>query len=214
MVSDFEFELEDDPVPIVITFCTIFKHALSNPRHAALARSINGSFSLASSTDPQSLTISIDTNHIHIRHGISDNAKIVMRLDFSKMLEPGYKPQVTGSLRHPLFAYRISQLLNFPQSSWADDAKRFWDNAQSLPGMPGAIKFISTDENRDLIVGEGEPDVEISGASRSLAHLLSGATVLISEVMKGKIRIRSSLHHLTVLSEATVKMMLGEFDHG
>lgn len=214
MISDFEFELEDDPVPIVIIFRTILKHALSNPGHAAIARSIKGSFSLASTTDPQSLTITIDASHIHIRHGVSDSAKIVIRLDFSKMSEPGYKPVVEGFLRHPLLAYRIGQLLDFPTSSWTDDAKRFWDSAGSLPGMPDAIKFFSTDENRDLLVGDGEPVLEISGTSKNLSDLLSGATILISEVLAGKIRIRGSLHHVTVVTEATVKMMLGEFDHG
>ncbi len=214
MTSGFEFELEDDPVPIVIRFRTLLKHALANPGHAAIARSITGSFSLVSTTDPQSLTVRIDTHHIHIRHGISDSAKIIIRLNFSKMSEPGYKPVVEGFLRHPLFAYRVGQLLNFPESSWADDAKRFWDCAHSLTGMPGAIKFISTDENRDLLVGDGEPDVEISGESKTLSNVLSGTTVLIAEVMAGKIRIQSSLHHLSVLSEATIKMMLGEFDHG
>jgi hypothetical protein len=214
MTSDFVFKLEDDPVPIVATFGTILKHSLSNPGHAAIARSITGCFSLASTTDPQSLTITIRDNHIHIRHGISDSAKIIVRLDFSKISEPGYKPIVEGLLRHPLFAYKIGRLLNFPESSWADDAKRFWDGAHSLPGMPKAIKFTSTDENRDLLFGTGDPEIEISGESKNLSHLLSGSNVLIGEVLAGRIRVHGSLHHLTILSEATLKMMLGEFEHG
>ena len=72
--------------------------------------------------------------------------------------------------------------------------------------MPKAIKFTSTDENRDLSFGDEEAEIKISGESKNLSSLLSGSTVLIGEVLAGRIRIHGSLHHLTVLSEATLKM--------
>ena len=80
--------------------------------------------------------------------------------------------------------------------------------------MPRAIKFISTDEGRDLTVGPGEPEFEISGTASNLSSLLSGSSVLVGDLLGGKLRIKGSLEHMTILSEVTLNLMLGGYDHG
>lgn len=214
MASGFDFKLENDPVPIVLIFRTLLRRALANPRHARIAASIKGSFSLASTTDPQSITITINGRNISLKHGISKDAKIIVRLDFSKMSDPAYKPTVEGVLKHPYFAFKVGRLLTFPESNWTDDAKEFWDIAQSLPGMPRAIKFLSTDESRDLTLGNGEPEIAISGTASNLSSLLTGSSVLVSDLLGGKLQINGSLEHMAILSEVTLGLMLGEYDHG
>lgn len=214
MASGFEFKLEDDPVPIVLIFHTMLARALSDPGHARIATSIKGSFSLASTMDPQAITIGIDGGTISLKHGISGDAKIIIRLDFNKMSDPDYKPKVEGFRKHPFFAYKVGRLLTFPTSNWSDDAKIFWDITHSISRMPRAIKFISTDESRDLTLGHGEPEVEISGTASNLSNLLSGSSVLVSDLLGGKLRIKGSLEHMTILSEVTLNLMLGGYDHG
>ncbi|MBQ75966.1 MAG: hypothetical protein CMQ20_13225 [Gammaproteobacteria bacterium] len=213
MTTDFVFKLETDPVPIVLSLYTTLKHALSNPAYAALARSIDGCFSIASTRDPQSATITLKGNQIDIHHGVSDKAKITINLDLSRMSEEGYRPSVKGLLRHPFFAYRVGRLLNFPATSWADDAKRFWDSTQFLPYMPKAIKFTSTDKQQHLSFGNGPTDVEICGKSKVLSSMLTGSSILVEDIIAGRIQIIGSLKHLSVLSEATLKMKLGELGH-
>lgn len=214
MASGFEFKLEDDPVPIVLIFHTLLARALSDPGHARIATSIKGSFSLASTTDPQAITISVKGRTISLKHGISDDAKIIIHLDFDKMSDQDYKPKVEGFRRHPFFAYKVGRLLTFPTSNWSDDAKIFWDITHSTSRMPRAIKFISTDESKDLILGHGEPEIEISGTASNLSSLLSGSSVLVSDLLGGKLRIKGSLEHMTILSEVTLNLMLGGYDHG
>ncbi|MBQ63314.1 MAG: hypothetical protein CMQ19_14755 [Gammaproteobacteria bacterium] len=213
MTADFVFKLETDPVPIVVSLCTILKHALSNPAYAALVRSVDGCFALASTRDPQSATITLDGYQINIQHGVSDKAKIVINLDLSRMSEKGYKPSVKGLIRHPFFTYRVGRLLNFPATNWADDAKRFWDSTQFLPHMPKAIKITSTDKHQDLWFGNGLNEVEICGKSKMLSSMLTGSSILVEDVIAGRVQIIGSLKHLSVLSEATLKMKLGELDH-
>jgi hypothetical protein len=214
MASGFEFKLEDDPVPIVLIFHTMLARALSDPGHARIATSIKGSFSLASTTDPQSITISINGRTISLKHGISGDAKIIIHLDFNKMSDPDYKPKVEGFRKHPFFAFKVGRLLTFPTSNWSDDAKIFWDITHSISRMPRAIKFISTDESRDLTLGHGEPEIEISGTASNLSSLLSGSSVLVSDLLGGKLQIKGSLEHMTILSEVTLNLMLGGYDHG
>lgn len=211
MASGFNFNVEDDPVPIVLIFHTMLIRALANPKCARIAAAINGSFSLASTTDAQSITISINGNNIDLKHGISGDARIIIHVDFSKMSNPGYKPRVAGYLKHPFFAYRVGRLLSFPAADWTDSANKFWAATHCLPGMPQAIKFLSSDENRDLTVGQGEPEIEISGPAISLSNLLSGSSVLVNDLMTGKLRVKGSLEHVTILSDVTFNLMLGEY---
>lgn len=213
MASNFNFEMEDDPVPIVLMFKTMLEHALSNLRHAELARSIKGSFSLVSTTDPQSLTISLNDNIVSLKHGVGKDSKIIIHLDFSRMRESGYKPRIEGLFKHPLFAYQIGKLLSFPPSNWADDAKRFWDAAGSIRGMPDGMKLICTNEGRELNLGGGEEIVEITGDSTNLSNLFAGSSVLINELMQGKLQMRGTLKTLTVLNGVTLKSMMGELNH-
>jgi hypothetical protein len=213
MASEFIFEIEDNPVPIVLIFKKMLENALSNRDHAQTARAIDGSFSLVSSTDPQSLTITVDGSTIRLKHGVSKQSKIIIRLDFARMSEPGYKPRITGLFKHPLFAYKVGKFLSFPPSNWADNAKRFWEVAGSVKGMPDAIKLTSTNEGRELTLGEGENVVEILGSSTSLSDLFSGSSVLINELLQGNLQMRGTLKHMTVLSGVTLQSMMGGLDH-
>ncbi len=212
MANNIVFKLEEDPVPIVLIFHTLLAKAISNHAHAALIPSVQGCFSLASTTDPQALTIAIEGNTITLSHGVSPSAMIVIRLDFMKMTDPDHKPSIEGLVRHPLYAYRVGKFLNFPASNWLADAEHFWSITHSLGGMPGAIRFINTDEDRDLVVGDGEAVIEIGGSTESLTGLLTGASVLIIELMGGNLTVKGSLQYVTILSGATFRLMLGELD--
>jgi hypothetical protein len=192
----------------------LLARALTDPGHARIATTLKGSFSLASTTDPQSITISIDGKSISLKHGISRHAKIIIHLDFNKMSDTDYKPKVEGLRKHPFFAYKVGRLLAFPVSNWSNDAREFWDITHAIPRMPKAIKFISTDQSQDLTLGHGEPEVEISGTASNLSSLLSGSSVLVSDLLGGKLRIKGSLEHMTILSEVTLNLMLGEYEHG
>ncbi len=213
MVNNIVLKLEEDPVPIVLIFHTLLAKAISNPNHAALIPSIQGCFSLASTTDPQALTIRIQDNTISLSHGISSDAMIVIRLDFMKMSDPDHKPSVEGLLRHPLYAYRVGKFLDFPTSNWLVDAEHFWSVTKNLDDMPDAIRFINTEEGRELVVGEGEVDLEIGGTTEHLTGLLTGASVLVIELMAGHLTAKGSLKNVTILSGASFRLMLGELEH-
>jgi hypothetical protein len=209
MASSFTFNLENDPVPIVLMFKTMLEHALSNREHAETARSVQGSFSLVSTTDPQSLSIDINDGVISMEHGVSEHSKVIMHLDFNRMTEPGYKPKVVGLFKHPMFAYKVGKLLSFPPTNWADEAKRFWDVYSSTKGMPDTMKLIITNEGRELVFGEGPELVVITGNSKNLASLFSGSSVLINELMRGNLKMRGTLKHMTVLSGVSLRSMVG-----
>ncbi len=208
-MADHYIELERDPVPIVRIIGSRLRRGMRRPDFRRRVERFRGSFALASDKDPQALTVIGEKSRLYIQHGIHENASIVIYLDFD---QPGYSPRVEGFLRHPWLAWRVAKLLDFPRESWTDSVERFWEHACRLPRMPRAIKVVCDDDGREVVLGEGEVQVQIHGSAGMLADLFAGSSILVQSVMSNKIKVVGNLKHLAILSEATLQLMLGEID--
>ena len=206
-MNELTIEVEDDPVPIVKIIAAQFERSMRYPEFVRTARGLNGSFALASTVDPQAVTVTGKGGRIRVKHGISPEAGLVIRLDFNK---PDESPNIEGLWRHPLLALKVDKLMKTYDTDWADCAERFWRKSAQYPGMPEAIQVRCTDTPGELTLGKGEPEVTIEASSKNLCELLSGGTILVLAVMEGKVRIVGTMKHLTILSEATKDMLLGE----
>ena len=206
-MSEIVIEQEDDPVPIVKIIAAQLRRSLYHPKFVRLARGFKGTFALASTTDPQSVTISADRGKLRVTHGISKDASIIVRLDFNN---PDTAPTVEGLWRHPFLAMSVGKLMDTWETTWTDTAGRFWERARAFPRMPRAIRLRCTDDGEELVLGEGEPEVRLEGTAKQLIDMLGGGNVFVLAVMEGKIKVDGSLEHLTILSEVTKNMMLGE----
>ena len=78
--------------------------------------------------------------------------------------------------------------------------------------MPGQLIVTCTDEGRSLSFGDGSSSFEILGTTHQLETLLVGQSLLVVEAMGSNVRIKGTLEHLTGLSHAGQKLMLGELD--
>ncbi len=215
MSSQPEIVLEEDAPPIVRVLANNLRLALVKEGVANLLDSIEGTFSLVSTRDPQKVTVTVGGDKVRLSSGVSSKSKIVIHLDFDRMSDPTQKPMVVGLYRHPWFAYKVGKLLAVPLPNWADSAKRFWAAAADLPDVPSSLKITCTDEQRSLVLGEeseGE-EYEIVADSNTLAELFAGNTILVNEVLYQKIRAKLTMQYLAGLSNAGVKLMLGEI-HG
>lgn len=206
-MNDIAIEVEDDPVPIVKIIAAQFRRSLHHPQFVRVARRFSGTFALASSTDPQAVTIRGGGGRFYLKHGIDPAAAIVVRLDFNNL---DAQPKVEGLWRHPLLALKVGKLMETYDTSWTESATRFWERAGHLPRMPKAMLLHCNDDGSELILGQGKPEVSLEGSAKQLIELLTGGTVFVLAVMDGKVRIDGSLEHLTILSEVTKDLMLGE----
>ena len=183
----------------------VFGNSLRLGLHRAPEDPIQGLkavFSIRSSKDHQAVTFRIDEEAVHLSPGVAPDAAIVITMDFDR---PEDKPRISNLWRHPL--------LSLPLPNWADSAKRFWSASRDLPHMPARLIITCSDEQRSLSFGEGEPRVELIATAKVLEQLLVGNTLLVQELISGKVRIRGKLQHMAGLTQACQKLMLGEI-HG
>lgn len=197
---------EVDATPLVRIFAAKFTAALHQLDYAALMKKSQGQFSLQSKTDPQAITVTINTAGAHISSGVDQASTIVIHLNFAN---PNASAKVEGLLRHPLYANAVGKLLEFPEVNWADALKRLWDQYKDFPGMPDGITAKSTDEDRRLSVGSSDEPVYLEGKSADLAEVFTGSSPLVQLLFEGKLQGHYRFQHVVVLSDVTLQMMLG-----
>lgn len=202
-------KLEDDPVPIVKVIGAQLKRAMASDSHRKLAAEIEGCFALSSTTDPQKVSITIEADIIFLRRGISPDAKIIIHLDFNRLHE---KPRIERLLRHPLFAIKVGQLLEPPRQNWMTEAKAYWEQVSDYPRMPTTMKFISTTDETELVLGDADlaPEVIVTGKPETLLEIVNGSLVFVEASITGKIDVQTSVEHLTTLTDVSIKRLLGE----
>ena len=200
---------DSEASPLARVFCNTIKLATQKPAGQAIIDQITTCFSLKSSKGPQAITIDINRDAVVLSDGVSPQSSIVIEMDFDN---PAVRPKITGAWKHPVLTYKIGQLLSLPLPNWSDSAKRFWAATSHLPNMPGELIVTCTDEGRSLSFGDGSSCFEILGTTNQLETLLVGQSMLVVEAMGGNVRIKGTLEHLTGLSHAGQKLMLGELD--
>jgi hypothetical protein len=198
--------LEQDPVPIAKIMGAQLRRALTHPDILKTATSMRGSFALRSTTDPQQVTVALARDRMTLTRGIANDAGIIIHIDF----RTNDSTKVDGRWRHPLFALKVAKLLKPPTPKWTDAAKRFWELVHAQSGMPGTVKLVCTDDDREYVMGDGHIDVEIYGAASNLVRLLNGSMVFMEGAYRGEIKILASLEHTAVLTEVSKKHMMGE----
>ena len=200
---------EPDPPPIVRILATTLRRAAEHPQIARTLGGMRGVAALRSSTDPQCATMRFDRGTIVVDRGVADDVMVVIATDLATMNDPNPpKPQVSGALRHPAFALALAKVLAPPNDTWSDGAQRFWTATATHPGMPPAIEIVDTDTGERLLLGGGEPRVEVHGATHWLTVLFSGNSILGEEILAGRIRFVGALEHLAVLTGRTIAGML------
>jgi hypothetical protein len=205
-IKEEQISTDPDPTPLVKIFAGKFNRGLSDTKFSQRVREFRGSFALVSTTTPQSLTITGDSQGISICSGARKNALITIRLDFDK---PG-KPQIDGLFHHPLFARKVSKLLEFPVMHWTDALNKFWEKNHNYCGMPTGINVHCNDENQGHLLGKEPAEMQITGNAHDIANTFSGESVFVQSVMLGRLRAIASFEHTVVLSDVTAQMLLGE----
>jgi len=209
MSHKLELVIEDEAPPLVRVFANTLKLTLEQPKGHKIAAAAKGIFALQSTRGPQAVTIDIGVDEIRLTHGCSEQAQVVLQMDFNN---PKLAPKIIGLFKHPLLAYRIGKLLSVPLPDWADSAKRFWAATHELSDMPDKLIITCTNEERSLSFGGGDSQVELYGSSDQLESMLVGNSLLVQDTIAGKIRFRGTLQHMAGLSQACQKLMLGEIN--
>ncbi len=206
--------LEHDPVPIVCIIGNYLRQQLRHAVPASAAAKIHGKVALQSTVDPQAVTLNFSGKKIALTRGVSPDAKLTIQLDFNRMSDPSMKPVVKGLFRHPMTALQVDRLMAAtPAPDWTESARLYWSLIADQPGVPAAIAFSSTDQNKSVIVGKGDPEIDIEGTSDNLSNFLTGNAVLVQAVMTKQLFMRGSFEHLSILSGISVDMLLGELAH-
>ncbi len=208
-MTPFEVNIDREATPLVRVLASTLRLALQRQETHKILSKLDGSFTVKSMKGAQAATYAFEKDQVTIKAGTSRKAKVIIEADLD---DDSVKPNITGLYRHPFAAMNFGKLLSLPLPSWADSAKRFWAVTFDLPNMPEKLIITATDESRNLTFGEGVNSAEIIGKASQLEPLLAGHSILVDEVIKGKLQFRGSLEYLTGISHAGQKLLVGDLD--
>ncbi len=204
-----EISTEADPPPIVRIMATTLRRAAREPKLAATMQKMQGIAALKSSTDPQAATIRFKRGAVAIERGVADDVDVVIEADLATMNDPRPpKPKVSGAARHPQFALALAKVLDPPKGSWSDAARAFWTFAATHPEMPAALEIVNSDDGERLLLGAGEPRVELHGSGHWLTVVLSGNSVLGEDILAGKLQFVGALQFVAVMTGRSIAWTL------
>ncbi|NUT34006.1 MAG: hypothetical protein HOV79_13135, partial [Hamadaea sp.] len=175
---------EDDPTPLVLSLSRTVRAAGRRPELRAAAATLTGVIGVRSSADHQSATFRSSGGRIHIVHGVSADADLVIGWDAATEFElrtlPGQDDERIAVL---------TAVLNPPLPPWQDAATRFWRQTGSDPGMPGKLVVRCTDTGEELALGDAPAGVILAGGANQLARTLSGLGNLFDDLYAGALSL-------------------------
>ena len=218
-----------DPRPITLVLANILRRSAADPELSSIMAELVGVLGLQSSTDPQCATIHFDKGTVVVANGLDPSADPVITTDFNAPTgpdapRPGLRETLElarSAVRRPLFAQAASKLLEPPLPSWRAAAEPFWQTCCDRSAFPTSLRIVCTDdgaEGGELLLERGDDrgsagrvdPVEIHANARVLARCFVGEAVLGEEAFAGQIALRGTFADLSILTGASLAMMLGD----
>ncbi len=207
MINAPAVTVDRDPAPLTLIFAKKIRDALEHKDYAQEAAKLNGTFAIQSAKDPQAVTITCFDQTISLANGIQGKPDVIITINLN---DPAAKPKIKGLIQHPLLTLKIGKLLEFPEVSWADALKRFWEQHHEVPGMPSGLTVRCLDEDRQLSVGQSDTSAYFEGNAKDLSEAFSGGSPFVELLVTGRLTGRYTFEQATVMSDVTLAMMLGE----
>lgn len=197
--------VDPDAPPIVRILGTTLRRSAADPKLGAVLAKMQGVAALRSATDPQAATLRFERGTVRLEAGVASDAAVVVEADLATMNDPNPpKPKVSGAARHPQLALALGKVLEPPRGPWPDEARAFWEFANRTPGMPSALELVATDTGERMLLGGGEPRVEIHGTAHCLGVAMSGSSILGEDILAGKLAFVGALQYVAVLTGRSI----------
>ena len=207
-MADTRIEVAVDSPPVVLGVAARLRRSAADPALGRRLARMKGVLALRSSVDHQAATIRFDRGDVRLSSGVAPDAGLVITLNFD---DDSAKPKVKGAARHPLFGLAAAKVLDPPAASWQDEAAAFWAFVQDAPRIPRSLLVVCTDDGSRAQFGEpGTPEYQIHGTTKALQSAFSGSSILLQDVLTGRLLVVGSLEHASVLTGRAIAWAMGE----
>ena len=210
-MAGVQVTLEDDATPLVRILGATVRRAAASKAGPTVA-GMKGVMAVKSTVDPQAATIRFDKGHVHVERGVASDVDVLIEADLNNMVGPDApKPKVSGAAKHVKFALGVAKVMEPPHGTWQQEATAFFEFARQDKDAPKSMRVVNTDNRTEIHLGDpGQPEYEIHGPEARLLAIFTGGSVIGEDVLSGKIRVRGSLAHASILTGRSIAWMMGE----
>ncbi len=201
---------EDDPTPLVLILANTVRRSVA--AQPSIVAKLKGVAAVCSLHDPQAVTLRFDKGDVHLTHGRSPDAKVVITIDLAlDGLPDAPAPKVTGALTHLRFALGLGKVLDPPLPGWRTAAEEFWSASADRAFMPTGLRITETGSGAVHEVGATDGDVsEVIGPEDRLTRIFTGTAFALEEVAEGRCHVRGSLAAAAAITHAGIALGLAD----
>ncbi len=143
---------------------------------------------------------------------VLSRAKASSVIDVTGNFDPfkGSPPEfsVRAGWRRPLLKSRLRALLTPRFKPWAVAASELFDRSNQTKNSELTITMRCNDTDEQHVWGRGSENVSIIASQQTLTHLFNGISMLIDDILKGRIQCQASMRNIALITDATIDQWL------
>lgn len=196
-IVDPKVHIDGEPTPFVLSLARTLRESQKHAELADLFSEAKGTLALRTG-DGQIATLRFLDGEARLQHGVADGADAIG-------LATG--PEYTLTDESTPIASSVARLLRPPLPYWRNAAASFWAVNHSDPGFPTRLAVVCTDDDDQVVFGEGSDSYEIHGSATALSEVLSGrGESFLLAVASGLITVVGGVSQLSVMCGAHWKV--------
>ncbi|SFW86323.1 hypothetical protein [Amycolatopsis australiensis] len=191
--------IEPDATPLVRLIGRTLRDSVRIGHESDTLSQATGTVALRSHDTPQAATITFRDAEIAVTSGVSVEPDATVVADLRARFSPAQEP--AGNTQLADVALRA---LTPPLPPWREAARRFWDLARGITGIPDVLVVVSEGESEERF-GAGASEYLIAGSPDVLAGVLTGADDFLAALTSG-LHVKGTWAQLSVMTAAFWKV--------
>jgi hypothetical protein len=87
-------------------------------------------------------------------------------------------------------------------------ASELFDRSNQTKNSELTITMLCNDTDEQHVWGRGSENVSIIASQQTLTHLFNGISMLIDDILKGRIQCQASMRNIALITDATIDQWL------
>ncbi len=193
---------QPDATPLETNLARILRVNLAVQGQTTL-RGIPGRINLQDKTTKTSIRLDISGEGISLsRTQMPSIIHVLGNFDPFKGSPPEFS--IRSGWRKPFLKAKLRALLTPHLKPWPVAAAELFDRSSQTKNSDMTISILSKDTLEQHVWGQGSEKVSIIASKKTLTHLFNGLSMLIDDILKGRIQCQASMQNIALITDATI----------
>jgi hypothetical protein len=208
-----EITMGPDPAPLTLRVAARLKRALLENSLIEEVQRPDITVGIRFAESPQRVSIRFQAGQVRVFNNVEEDVDLLLLADhdsLGKLSRAATRDDSSPDEMCDDYYTLLTGLLNAPLPPLEVLARRFWQRAAGMKGVPDGLVLHCSDYEEPVHLGDDDGCYEIHGNGAAIAAFLTGDHLLIDLVARGELRVEGTLGELSALTGAGLEVLLSE----